>query len=96
MYLNHKNTVSVEHSRQVKVFVPRIFGIVVEDTHKLAIAFLFENNHSTWLFTAILVLRTIRIILEIFVANLNIALGVNPFVSNGEPRLTFHPCSNEV
>ena len=33
------------------------------------------------------VLRAIRTILEIFVANLKIAIGVNPFVSNGEPRL---------
>ena len=38
----------VEHSRLVKVFVSRIFGIIVEDAHKLIIAFLFVSNHSTW------------------------------------------------
>ena len=66
----------------------------------LVIAFLFVINHSTWsiafssalareqaLVTATPVLQTISIILEIFVANLNIALGGNPFVFDGEPRL---------
>ena len=90
----------VEHSRQVKVFVSRIFGIIGRNAHKLIIAFLFVNNHSTRsigfssvlareqaLVTATPVLRTIGTILETFVANLNIALGVIPFVSNGGPRL---------
>ena len=49
-------------------------------------------------------LRTIRTILEILVAILKIAVSVNPFVSNGEPRLNMHfspkirhiplPCEN--
>ena len=86
----------LEHSRQVKVFVSRIFGIIVRNVHKLVRAFLFVSNHSTWgtefsaaqvLVTATPVLRTIRTILEIFVANLKIAVSVNPLVSNGEPRL---------
>ena len=41
--------------------------------------------------TATPVLRAIRTILEIFVANLKIALGVNPIVFNGEPRLNHVP-----
>ena len=66
----------------------------------LVIAFLFVINHSTWsigfssalarkqaLVTATSVLQTIRNILEIFVVNLNIALGGNPFVFNREPWL---------
>ena len=62
---------------------------------------MFVRNHSTWnigsvsaaldreqaLVIATPVLRAIRTVLEIFVANLKIAVGVNPFVSNGEPRL---------
>ena len=103
-YISITKTLFVEHSRQVKVFVFRIFGIIVRNVHKLVIAFLFVSNHSTWgtefsaalvreqvLVTATPVLRTIRTILEIFVANLKIALGVNPFVSNGEPRLNIPP-----
>ena len=96
-------TLFVEHSCQVKILVTRMFGIIVGNAHKLVIAFLFVSNHSTWsvefsaalareqaLVTATPVLRAIRTILEIFAANLNIALGavgMNPFVSNGEPRL---------
>ena len=62
--------------------------------------FLFVINQWTWsiafssalareqaLVTATPVLQTISIILEIFVANLNIALGGNTFVFNGELRL---------
>ena len=99
-YIWITKTLFVEHSRQVKVFVSRIFGIIVRNAHKLVRAFLFVTNHSTWgtefsaelvreqvLVTATPVLRTIRTILEIFVANLKIAVGVNPLVSNGEPRL---------
>ena len=71
---------SVEHSRQIKVFVSRIFGIV-RNAHKLVRAFLFVSNHSTLskgfsaalareqaLVTATPVLRAIRTIYEIFVA----------------------------
>ena len=99
-YIWIPKTLFVEHSRQVKIFASRIFGIIVRNAHKLVRAFLFLSNHSTWgigfsftlareqaLVTATPVLRTIHIILEIFVANLNIALGGNPFVFNGEPRL---------
>ena len=72
---------SVEHSRQVKVFVSQIFGIIVRNAHKLVGAFLFVSNHSTLskgfsaalareqaLVTAIPVLRAIRTIYEVFVA----------------------------
>ena len=103
-YIWISKTLFAEHSRQVKVFVSRIFGIIVRNSHKLVRAFLFVSNHSTWgtefsaalvreqvLVTATPVLRTIRTFLEIFVANLKIALGVNPFVSNGEPRLNIPP-----
>ena len=39
----------LEHSRQVKVFVFRIFGIIVRNVHKLVRAFLFRlSNHSIW------------------------------------------------
>ena len=78
-------TLFVEHSRQVKVFVSRKSGIIVRNAHKLVRAFLFVSNHSTWgtefsaaqvLVTATPVLRTIRTILEIFVANLKIAVSV--------------------
>ena len=99
IFESQKHTVCWTASRQVKVFVSRIFGIVVRNAHKLVIAFLFVSNHSTWsirfsaalareqaLVTATSVLRAIRTILEIFVANLKIALGVNPFVSNGDPK----------
>ena len=74
--------------------------LLLEMFINLVKVFLFMINHSTWgigfsfalareqaLVTATPVLRTIHIILEIFVANLNIALGGNPFVFNGEPRL---------
>ena len=47
-YIWITKTLFVEHSRQVKVFVSRIFGIIAEDAHKLVIAFLFVSNHSTW------------------------------------------------
>ena len=47
-YIRITKTLSVEHSRQVKVFVSRIFAIIVRNTHKLVIAFLFVSNHSTW------------------------------------------------
>ena len=99
-YIWITKTMSVEHSRQIKDFESRIFGIIVRNAHKLVIAFLFLSNHSIWsirfssalgrvqaLLTATPVLRAKRTILEIFEANLNIALGVNPFVSNWVPRL---------
>ena len=47
-YIWITKTPFVEHSRQVKVFVSRIFGTIAEDAHKLVIAFLFVSNHSTW------------------------------------------------
>ena len=99
-YIWITKTLFVEHLCQVKGFVSRIFGIIVRNVHKLARAFLFVSNQWTWsiafssalareqaVVTATPVLQTIRNILEIFVANLNIALGGNPFVFNGEPRL---------
>ena len=74
--------------------------LLLEMFINLVRAFLFVSNHSTWsiafsaalareqaLVTATPMLQTISIILEIFVANLNIALGGNPFVFNGELRL---------
>ena len=110
-YIWITKTPFVEHSRQVKVFVSRIFGTIAEDAHKLVIAFQFVSNHSTWSmgFSAAparvqaLYSSTVGAFYShtrvasykyhswIFVANLNIAEGVNPFVSNGEhlgePRL---------
>ena len=47
-YIWITKTLFVEHSRQVKVFVSRIFSITVEHAYKLVIAFLFVSNHSTW------------------------------------------------
>ena len=47
-YIRITKTLFVKHSRQVKVFVSRIFGIIVENALKLVIAFLFVSSHSTW------------------------------------------------
>ena len=95
-YIWITKTLFVENSRQVKVFESRIFGISVRNARK----FLFLSNHSIWsirfsaalgrkqaLLTATTVLRAVHAILEIFEANLNIALGVNPFVSSRVSRL---------
>ena len=88
VYLNHKNSVcwTFASGQSFRISNIRYF------CQKCA----FVSNHSTWgtefsaaqvLPTATPVLRTIRSILETFVANLKIAVGVNPLVSNGEPRL---------
>ena len=41
-YISITKTLFFEHSREVKVFVSRIFGIIVRNVHKLVRAFLFR------------------------------------------------------